>query len=161
MGESGPLTGAQLFNKLNCTLALFGQAQVDVPPPLPQFPDLAPQGLDRIPLFIAGGVIPAFNRGEAKLHPLAGEGMAPFLGRQASESFLKLARLGRSGQQNSGALRRENEAACVRLSSIMNRKRCCSRMVAGVRVWHVPHNSGEGARIALADEHSKPSSFLL
>jgi hypothetical protein len=34
-----------LFNKINCTLALFGQDQVDAPPPLPQFPDLAPQGL--------------------------------------------------------------------------------------------------------------------
>jgi hypothetical protein len=45
LGESGPLTGSQLFNKINCTLALFGQEQVDAPPPLPQFPDLAPQGL--------------------------------------------------------------------------------------------------------------------
>jgi hypothetical protein len=34
-----------LFNKINCTLALFGQDQVDAPPPLPQFPDLAPQSL--------------------------------------------------------------------------------------------------------------------
>jgi hypothetical protein len=45
LGQSGPLTGAQLFNKINCTLALFGQDQVDAPPPLPQFPDLAPQAL--------------------------------------------------------------------------------------------------------------------
>ena len=45
VGESGPLTGAQLFNKINCTLALFGQEQVDAPPPVPQFPALAPQNL--------------------------------------------------------------------------------------------------------------------
>jgi hypothetical protein len=44
LGQGGPLTGAQLFNKINCTLALFGQEQVDAPPALPQFPDLAPQG---------------------------------------------------------------------------------------------------------------------
>ena len=36
VGENGPLTGAQLFNKINCTLALFGQEQVDAPPPAPQ-----------------------------------------------------------------------------------------------------------------------------
>ena len=45
LGQNGPLTGAQLFNKINCTLALFGQQQVDAPPPVPQFPDLAPQNL--------------------------------------------------------------------------------------------------------------------
>ena len=45
LGQSGPLTGAQLFNKINCTLALFGQDQVDAPPAPPQFPDLAPQNL--------------------------------------------------------------------------------------------------------------------
>ncbi len=54
LGQSGPLTGAQLFNKINCTLALFGQDLVDAPPPLPQFPDLAPQGLV---ITNAGGVI--------------------------------------------------------------------------------------------------------
>jgi hypothetical protein len=45
VGESGPLTGAQLFNKINCTLALFGQEQVDAPPAVPQFADPAPQNL--------------------------------------------------------------------------------------------------------------------
>ena len=45
LGQNGPLTGAQLFNKINCTLALFGQDQVDAPPPIPQFADLAPQNL--------------------------------------------------------------------------------------------------------------------
>jgi len=45
LGQSGPLTGQQLFNKINCTLALFGQEQVDVPPARPQFPSLAPQSL--------------------------------------------------------------------------------------------------------------------
>ena len=45
LNQNGPLTGAQLFNKINCTLALFGRDQVDAPPALPQFPDLAPQNL--------------------------------------------------------------------------------------------------------------------
>jgi hypothetical protein len=51
---SGPLTGQQLFNKINCTLAQFGQDQVDAPPPRPMFPDLAPQGLV---ITNAGGVV--------------------------------------------------------------------------------------------------------
>ena len=54
LNQNGPLTGAQLFNKINCTLALFGQVQVDTPPALPQFPDLAPQALV---ITNAGGVI--------------------------------------------------------------------------------------------------------
>ena len=45
VGQNGPLTGAQFFNKINCALALFGQDQVDAPPQVPQFPDLAPQNL--------------------------------------------------------------------------------------------------------------------
>ncbi len=45
LGQSGPLTGQQLFNKINCTLAQFGQQQVEAPPARPQFPALAPQGL--------------------------------------------------------------------------------------------------------------------
>jgi hypothetical protein len=45
LGQSGPLTGAQLFNKINCTLLLFGQPQVDTPPAPPVFPDLAPKNL--------------------------------------------------------------------------------------------------------------------
>ncbi len=45
LGLSGPLTGQQLFNKINCTLARFGQDQVDVPPARPQFGALAPQNL--------------------------------------------------------------------------------------------------------------------
>jgi hypothetical protein len=45
LGQSGPLTGQQLFNKINCTLALFGQTQVDAPPARPQFPVLGPQNL--------------------------------------------------------------------------------------------------------------------
>jgi hypothetical protein len=51
---SGPLTGQQLFNKINCTLAQFGQDQVDAPPARPTFPELAPQGLV---ITNAGGVI--------------------------------------------------------------------------------------------------------
>ena len=42
---SGPLTGLQLFNKINCTLVQFGQEQVDAPPARPMFPSLAPQNL--------------------------------------------------------------------------------------------------------------------
>ena len=42
LGQSGPLSGFQLFAKINCTLAQFGQEQVDAPPAPPQFPDLAP-----------------------------------------------------------------------------------------------------------------------
>jgi len=45
LGQSGPLTGLQLFNKINCTLAQFGQEQVDAPPARPQYAALAPQNL--------------------------------------------------------------------------------------------------------------------
>ena len=45
LGQSGPLTGQQLFNKINCTLAKFGQDQVDAPPARPQYAALAPQNL--------------------------------------------------------------------------------------------------------------------
>src|ERR1035438_6789169 len=37
LGQSGPLTGSQLFTKLNCTLAALGASQVDAPPSFPQF----------------------------------------------------------------------------------------------------------------------------
>jgi hypothetical protein len=45
LNQSGNLSGFLLFTKINCTLAQFGQDQVDAPPEHPQFPDLAPQGL--------------------------------------------------------------------------------------------------------------------
>ena len=45
LGQSGPLTGLQLFVRINCKLGLLGQDAVDVPPAAPQFPALAPQGL--------------------------------------------------------------------------------------------------------------------
>lgn len=45
LGQSGPLTGLQLFVRVNCKLGLLGQEPVDVPPAAPQFPDLAPQSL--------------------------------------------------------------------------------------------------------------------
>jgi hypothetical protein len=45
LGQSGPLTGMQLFIRVNCKLGLLGQTQVDVPPEAPQFPDQAPQNL--------------------------------------------------------------------------------------------------------------------
>jgi hypothetical protein len=45
LGQSGALSGFQLFAKLNCTLARFGQPQVDAPTERPQFPAKAPTGL--------------------------------------------------------------------------------------------------------------------
>ncbi len=45
LGQSGPLTGLQLFTRINCKLELLGQDAVDVPPAAPQFGALAPQGL--------------------------------------------------------------------------------------------------------------------
>ena len=45
LGQSGPLTGLQLFTKVNCTLALLGQEAVVAPPENPTFPALAPQNL--------------------------------------------------------------------------------------------------------------------
>ena len=45
LGQNGTLSGFLLFTKINCTLAQFGQDQVDAPPAHPQFPDLAPQNL--------------------------------------------------------------------------------------------------------------------
>ena len=45
LNQSGSLSGFLLFTKINCTLAQFGQEQVDAPPDPPQFPALAPQNL--------------------------------------------------------------------------------------------------------------------
>jgi hypothetical protein len=45
LNQSGSLSGFLLFTKINCTLAQFGQEQVQVPPAQPQFPVLAPQNL--------------------------------------------------------------------------------------------------------------------
>ena len=45
LNQSGSLSGFLLFTKINCTLAQFGQEQVDAPPARPQFPDLAPASL--------------------------------------------------------------------------------------------------------------------
>jgi hypothetical protein len=45
LGQSGPLTGLQLFTRINCKLGLLGQDPVDVPPAAPQFAAVAPQGL--------------------------------------------------------------------------------------------------------------------
>jgi hypothetical protein len=54
LGQSGPMTGYQLFAKINCTLAQFGQDQVDVPPGPPNPPAVAPQSLV---ITNAGGVV--------------------------------------------------------------------------------------------------------
>jgi hypothetical protein len=45
LGQSGPLTGLQLFVKINATLRQFGQEAVDAPPAVPSFGELAPQNL--------------------------------------------------------------------------------------------------------------------
>ena len=45
LGQKGPLTGLQLFTRINCKLGLLGQDPVDLPPAAPQFPALAPNGL--------------------------------------------------------------------------------------------------------------------
>ncbi len=45
LGQSGPLTGLQLFVRINSKLGLLGQDPVDAPPVAPEFPALAPQGL--------------------------------------------------------------------------------------------------------------------
>ncbi len=45
LGQSGPLTGLQLFIRINCKLGLLGMEPVAVPPTAPQFPGLAPQSL--------------------------------------------------------------------------------------------------------------------
>jgi hypothetical protein len=45
LGQSGPLTGLQLFVRVNCKLGLLGQDPVDVPPTAPQFPAVAPETL--------------------------------------------------------------------------------------------------------------------
>ena len=45
LGQSGALSGFQLFAKINCTLAQFGGDSVDSPPLRPQFEDLAAEDL--------------------------------------------------------------------------------------------------------------------
>jgi hypothetical protein len=45
LGQSGPLTGLQLFVKINSLLAQLGQEPVDAPPAVPQFAAIAPQNL--------------------------------------------------------------------------------------------------------------------
>ena len=45
LGQSGRLTGAQLFTKINCSLATLGADQVVAPPSFPQFPENPVGGL--------------------------------------------------------------------------------------------------------------------
>ena len=45
LGQSGRLTGFQLFARVNCKLGFLGLDTVDAPPVAPEFPAIAPQGL--------------------------------------------------------------------------------------------------------------------
>ena len=45
LGQKGPLTGLQLFVKVNCKLGLLGLDAVDAPPAAPEFPAIAPENL--------------------------------------------------------------------------------------------------------------------
>jgi len=54
LGQSGPLTGLQLFVRINANLSQFGLDNVDAPPPVPVFDALAPQNLS---ITNTGGVI--------------------------------------------------------------------------------------------------------
>ena len=45
LGQSGPLTGLQLYAKINCNLLIIGGAEVDTPPQAPQFGVLPVSGL--------------------------------------------------------------------------------------------------------------------
>jgi hypothetical protein len=45
LGQAGPMTGSQLFLKINAVLALLGAEQVDAPPQSPQWPDNPVDGL--------------------------------------------------------------------------------------------------------------------
>jgi hypothetical protein len=46
LGQKGPLTGCQLFVRVNCNLALVGAASVVTPPPEVTFPTLVPSTLE-------------------------------------------------------------------------------------------------------------------
>ena len=45
LGQSGPMTGYQLYAKINCTLKACGQDTVDTPPGPPNLPAVAPTAL--------------------------------------------------------------------------------------------------------------------
>ena len=45
LGQSGPLTGFQLYAKINCSLLIIGSAEVTTPPPAPAFGLLPVSGL--------------------------------------------------------------------------------------------------------------------
>ena len=45
LGQSGPLTGFQLYLKINCARLVIGEQEVPMPPPPPNFPELPVSGL--------------------------------------------------------------------------------------------------------------------
>ena len=54
LGQSGPLTGFQLFIKVNCNLQIVGEPAVNTPPSVPAFDSNVVQGLE---LTNPGGVV--------------------------------------------------------------------------------------------------------
>ena len=54
LGQSGPLSGFQLFVKVNCSLQIVGEPAVDTPPAIPAFDPNVVQGLE---LTNPGGVV--------------------------------------------------------------------------------------------------------
>ena len=46
LGQSGPLSGFQLFVKVNCSLQIVGEPAVDTPPAIPAFDPNVVQGLE-------------------------------------------------------------------------------------------------------------------
>jgi hypothetical protein len=54
LGQSGPLTGLQLFTKVNCALLAIGEDPVTLPPPKPS---LDPLPIDSLVITNAAGVI--------------------------------------------------------------------------------------------------------
>jgi hypothetical protein len=54
LGQSGPLTGFQLFIKVNCNLEIVGEPAVNTPPPVPAFDSNVVQGIE---LTNPGGVV--------------------------------------------------------------------------------------------------------
>ena len=66
LGQSGPLTGFQLFIKVNCNLQIVGEPTVVTPPPVPAFDSNVVKGVE---LTNPGGVVAiiSFHSGEDRI----------------------------------------------------------------------------------------------